>query len=106
MGRKEKREGEYVRVKSALTLTLPRLSPLFAPATQDRKDKEMEQLCVRITWTNRSEEKPDLGVDQYRQYRITLNIEGTLSPCLQFYKNLEFRSVKTPTRAYRCILWL
>ena len=66
----------------------------------------MEQLCVRITWTNLSEGKPDLGADQYRQYRITLRIESTLSPCLQLYKNLEFLSVKTPKRAYRCILRL
>ena len=52
----------------------------------------MEQLCVRITWTNRSEGMPDLGVDQYRQYRITLKIESTLSSCRQLYKNLESRS--------------
>ena len=54
------------------------------------------ELCVRITWTNRSEGKPDLGVDQYLQYRITLKIESTLSPFLQLYKSLEFRSVKRP----------
>ena len=35
VGRKEKREGSLgeVRVKAALTLTLPPLSPLFSPAT-------------------------------------------------------------------------
>ena len=71
----------------------------------------MEQLRVRITWTNCSEGKPDLAVDQYQQYGITLKTESTLSPCLtsprlQLYKNLEFRSVKMPERAYRCILWL
>ena len=58
-----------VRVKAALTLTIPPLSPLFAPATKARKDKEIEKLCVRIAWTNSSEGKPDFGVDQYSQYK-------------------------------------
>ena len=58
-----------VRVKAALIVTLPPLSPVFVPATQARKDKGIEQLCVRIAWTNSSEEKPDFGVDQYSQYK-------------------------------------
>ena len=37
-------EGELVRVKAALIVTLPPLSPVFVPATQARKDKEIEQL--------------------------------------------------------------
>ena len=45
-------EGELIRVKAALIVTLPPLSPVFVPATQARKDKEIEQLCVRIAWTN------------------------------------------------------
>ena len=59
----------------------------------------MEQLCVRITWTNRSEGKSDLGVNQYRQYRITLKIKSTLQDFIILLKNTISLSLSLELRA-------
>ena len=51
----------------------------------------------RTTWTNNSEEKPDLVVDQDQQYKIPLKTEGKTDRTAKGYKRIcpRFRLVKT-----------
>ena len=43
-------------------------------------------ILLRTTWTNSSEGKPGLVVDQNQQYRITLKIEGKDDRTAKGYK--------------------
>ena len=43
-------------------------------------------ILVRTTWTNSSEGKPDLVVDQDQRHKITLKIEGKADRTAKGYK--------------------